>query len=77
MNTSALLQRLRQRKSPVSLRLVVTGGFVTADGKAEFERRMAEPGMAGMVEYLGFVSGEKKNLLLREADLFCFTRLLS
>jgi len=25
-----------------------------------------------MVDYLGFVSGQKKNELLREADLFCF-----
>jgi len=65
-------QRLRQRQAPVSLRLLVTGGFVTAGEKAEFERRMAEPGMADMVQYLGFVSGDQKNQLLREADLFCF-----
>ena len=25
-----------------------------------------------MVQYLGFVSGDQKNQLLREADLFCF-----
>jgi glycosyltransferase involved in cell wall biosynthesis len=28
--------------------------------------------MADMVQYFGFVSGEQKNQLLREADLFCF-----
>ena len=65
-------QRLRQRQAPVSLRLLVTGGFVTAEEKAEFERRMAEPGLAEIVQYLGFVSGDQKNQLLREADLFCF-----
>ena len=65
-------QRLRERQAPVFLRLVVTGGFVTAEEKAEFEAKLAEPGMAGMVQYLGFVSGERKNQLLREADLFCF-----
>ena len=65
-------QRLRQRQAPVSLRLQVTGGFVTAEEKAEFEGRLAQPGMADMVQYLGFVSGEQKNQLLREADLFCF-----
>jgi glycosyltransferase involved in cell wall biosynthesis len=65
-------QRLRLRQAPVSLRLLVTGGFVKADEKAEFDRTLAQPGMAGMVQYLGFVSGDQKNLLLREADLFCF-----
>ncbi len=65
-------QRLGQRRAPVFLRLQVTGGFVTVADKTEFERRMTEPGMAEMVEYLGFVSGEQKNRLLRQADLFCF-----
>jgi len=65
-------QRLRHRQAPVSLRLQVTGGFVTVAEKTEFEQRIAEPVMADMVQYLGFVSGEQKNQLLREADLFCF-----
>jgi glycosyltransferase involved in cell wall biosynthesis len=65
-------QRLGQRQAPVLLRLTVTGGFVTADARAEFEQRMAQPGTAEMVRYLGFVSGDQKNKLLREADLFCF-----
>jgi glycosyltransferase involved in cell wall biosynthesis len=51
---------------------VVAGGFVTAEARAEFNRRLAEPSLANTVEYLGFVSGEQKNQLLREADLFCF-----
>ena len=65
-------QRLTQRQAPVALHLVVAGGFVTAQARAEFDRRLAEPGLANMVEYLGFVSGDQKNQLLREADLFCF-----
>jgi glycosyltransferase involved in cell wall biosynthesis len=65
-------QRLSKRRAPVSLRLVVTGGFVTAEAKAEFERSLAAPGVADLVQYLGFVSGDQKNQLLREADLFCF-----
>ena len=65
-------QRLRSQQAPVSLRLLVTGGFVKAEDKAEFDRQIAESGMADMVEYLGFVSGEQKLRLLREADLFCF-----
>ena len=43
-----------------------------AEEKAEFDRKLAEPGMADLVQYLGFVSGEQKHQLLREADLFCF-----
>lgn len=65
-------QRLRQRNAPVSLRLQVTGGFVREAEKAEFDQKVAEPGMAELVQYFGFVSGDQKNQLLREADLFCF-----
>ena len=65
-------QRLHQRQAPVSLRLIVTGGFVSAEDKAGFDRRLAEPAIADMVQYLGFVSGEQKHQLLRDADLFCF-----
>ncbi len=65
-------QRLRERRTAVSLRLQVTGGFVKAAEKAEFEQKIAEPRLADIVQYLGFVSGDQKNQLLREADLFCF-----
>jgi glycosyltransferase involved in cell wall biosynthesis len=65
-------QRLRSRQAPVSLRLLVAGGFVSPDDKAEFEGRMEDRALAEMVEYLGFVTGEQKNQLLREADMFCF-----
>jgi len=65
-------QRLRSQQAPVSLRLLVAGGFVRAEEKAEFDRKIAESGMADRVQYLGFVSGEQKMQLLREADLFCF-----
>ena len=65
-------QRLRSQQSPLSLRLQVTGGFVTAEEKAEFDRRLAAPDLAGTAQYLGFVSGERKHQLLRDADLFCF-----
>src|ERR1035438_1675041 len=65
-------ERLAERQAPVSLRLLVTGGFVTAEDEAEFKRIMAQPAMAQMVQYFGFVSGDQKHQLLREADLFCF-----
>jgi glycosyltransferase involved in cell wall biosynthesis len=65
-------ERLRAQQAPLSIRLLVAGGFVTAHEKAEFDREIARPGMAGIVQYLGFVSGDQKQQLLREADLFCF-----
>ena len=65
-------KRLAERQAPVSLRLLVTGGFVTAEEQAEFKRIMARPVFAEMVQYFGFVSGDQKNQLLRDADLFCF-----
>jgi glycosyltransferase involved in cell wall biosynthesis len=65
-------QRLSSRQPPVSLHLWVTGGFVKAEDRAEFDRRVAEQGLSDTVQYLGFVSGEQKNQLLRESDLFCF-----
>jgi glycosyltransferase involved in cell wall biosynthesis len=63
---------LAERKFPISLRLQIAGTFVSGNEKAEFERLLAQPGMGEMIEYFGFVSGEQKNRLLREADLFCF-----
>ena len=65
-------QRLAERRFPVSLRLLVAGTFVRTDEKAEFEWMLTQPGMANLIEYFGFVSGEQKHQLLREADLFCF-----
>jgi glycosyltransferase involved in cell wall biosynthesis len=73
MTATALAnQRLAERQSPISLRLLVAGGFVTAEEEAEFKQLMAQPSMAELVRYFGFVSGDEKHRLLREADLFCF-----
>jgi glycosyltransferase involved in cell wall biosynthesis len=65
-------QRLAERRFPVSLRLMVAGTFVLAEEKEEFEKLVSRPELSGLVEYFGFVSGEQKSRLLREADLFCF-----
>src|SRR5207237_1654894 len=65
-------QRLAERRFPISLRLMVAGTFVTAEEKSEFERLVAQPGAADIIQYFGFVSGEQKLQLLREADMFCF-----
>jgi glycosyltransferase involved in cell wall biosynthesis len=65
-------QRLAEQKRDVSLRLQIAGTFVDAEDKAEFDRLMTRPEYAEFIEYAGFVSGERKERLLREADLFCF-----
>jgi glycosyltransferase involved in cell wall biosynthesis len=65
-------ERLAKERSPLSLRLLVTGTFVTETEKQEFEHALKSAGGPNVVQYLGFVSGNKKNDLLREADLFCF-----
>src|SRR5262249_39729416 len=65
-------QELARKRAPISLRLLVTGNFVTAEEKNEFARLLALPEANGLVQYMGFVSGTQKDQLLREADLFCF-----
>jgi len=65
-------QELVARKLPMQLKLAVAGNFVTYNEKAEFERLLEDPLYAMAVKYHGFVGGERKNQLLREADLFLF-----
>ncbi len=64
-------RRLAEQRSPFSLRLLVAGTFVRPAEKQEFEHILKQPG-AELIEHFGFVSGDQKNQLLREADLFCF-----
>jgi glycosyltransferase involved in cell wall biosynthesis len=52
--------------------LITAGNFVTDQEKAEFDRRREDPIFAVTVSHLGFVSGEQKTRLLREAGLFLF-----
>ena len=71
-------QILAGRKSPVRMKLLAAGSFVTDAEKQEFDGLMNNPEFAGAVDCLGFVSGSKKEQALREADLFCFpTRYLA
>jgi glycosyltransferase involved in cell wall biosynthesis len=65
-------QRLAARQSPIALRLLVAGTFVNELEKAQFEEAVAQFDATGAIRYLGFVSGDQKNNLLREADVFCF-----
>jgi len=65
-------QRLAEWHSPIPLRLYVPGTFVSHEEKVEFDSLASRPGATGLVECLGFVAGEQKDQLFREADLFCF-----
>jgi glycosyltransferase involved in cell wall biosynthesis len=63
---------LATRGLPIQLRLTAAGNFVTEAEKAEFERLRQITKFATAIEHAGFVSGERKDRLLREADLFLF-----
>jgi glycosyltransferase involved in cell wall biosynthesis len=65
-------QRLVEQKRAISLRLQIAGTFVSPEDQAEFDQLIAKTECGEFVEYVGFVSGERKERLLREADLFCF-----
>jgi glycosyltransferase involved in cell wall biosynthesis len=59
-------------RGPLRFHLTVAGGFVTDAEERRFRRRIAEPDLASVVRYAGFVSGEVKAQLLYASDLFCF-----
>jgi glycosyltransferase involved in cell wall biosynthesis len=65
-------RKLAAQNSPVRMKLIAAGNFITADEKAEFNQLMKTPKFAGAVEYAGFVSGAEKTRALRDADVFCF-----
>jgi glycosyltransferase involved in cell wall biosynthesis len=65
-------RRLVARSLPLRFQLIAAGNFVTAAEQAEFTRMQEKPDMAEAVQHVGFVAGERKERLLREADLFLF-----
>lgn len=65
-------EKLAAQHSPLSLRLTVTGSFVTPEDRTEFEALMKRSEIASCVHYAGFVTGVQKDKLLRTADVFCF-----
>jgi glycosyltransferase involved in cell wall biosynthesis len=63
---------LAEQQSPVRIRLMAAGTFVTAKERAQFETFLQDPEYERAVEYLGFVSGAGKERALQQCDLFCF-----
>lgn len=64
-------RQLAERRSPVSLRLVIAGQFATEAEERAFDESLNGPGR-GVLEYAGFISGEQKRRWFEEADGFCF-----
>jgi glycosyltransferase involved in cell wall biosynthesis len=61
----------------MKLKLTLAGNFVSDDEQAELAALLKNPEVAAVIQHVGFVSGERKASLLREADLFLFpTRYL-
>ncbi len=59
-------------KSPVRFRLKLIGAFAFPAEEEELHRWIEQRGLRGVVEHLGYVSEERKEQALREADVFCF-----
>ncbi len=57
--------------SPVRLKLLAAGAFVTVGERAQFDRLMTDPEFDRAVAYLGSVSDDGKQRALHEGDLFC------
>ena len=57
---------------PLRLQLTAAGNFVTDAEQAEFDQLSQDREFAATVQHAGFVSGERKTQLYREADLFLF-----
>ncbi len=63
---------LAAQASPLRCRLAVAGQFLRPEEEAEFHARIAQPDLASVVEYLGFVASAEKNRRLRASDVLCF-----
>lgn len=72
-----LNQQLAAASNPLRVELTVAGEFRDTTEREEFLKRLAAPGLSTadgepLVRHVGFVSGEKKENLLRESDGLCF-----
>jgi glycosyltransferase involved in cell wall biosynthesis len=63
---------LANENCPLRFRLTVIGGFASKTEETELHELIRRRGLQNAVEILGFVSAERKDRALRNADLFCF-----
>jgi len=64
-------RRLEEMHSPISIQLNVAGQFMHPTDEAEFQRICSQPD-GKLVNYIGFITGDRKHQLLVESDIFCF-----
>jgi len=65
-------EKLAAKKSPLHFQLALIGAFASAAEEKEMRELIQRRGLQNTVEHLGFVSEERKEQALREADVFCF-----
>jgi len=65
-------EKLAAKKSPLLFRLELIGAFASAAEDTEMRELIRQRNLQGVVEHLGFVSEERKEQALRDADVFCF-----
>ena len=65
-------RQLTEQRSPFHIHFSIAGKFHNESERIAFERRLASPALAGVVQYHGFVTGEEKKTLLVESDCLVF-----
>ncbi len=65
-------EKFAAKKSPLRFQLKLIGAFAFTAEKEELRELIQQRGLHDAVEHLGFVSEERKEQALREADVFCF-----
>jgi glycosyltransferase involved in cell wall biosynthesis len=69
--------KFAQQQSTIRPQLIVAGEFMNSEEEAEFKARIQQPDLLApdgkpMVQYVGFVSGERKREVFLHSDCFCF-----
>lgn len=59
-------------RSDFTFSLTVAGKFLNPEEESKFRTKVERCGLQNEVNYAGFISGEEKNKLLTESDIFCF-----
>ncbi|MEY4385949.1 MAG: hypothetical protein RLY20_1232 [Verrucomicrobiota bacterium] len=70
-------KQLAEQKSGMQIRLTIAGEFMNPAEREEFAERLKQSDLHAadgrpLVEYVGFVSGERKREVFLSADCFCF-----